>query len=78
MRVTSMVHAAAALITCSGSIGADTKEPAVARVQIVDPEIGAYEPGRQASQELAPAALIVPFAQGAHVVEASLDADEPG
>ena len=56
------------------SIGAeepfsDTKEPAVARVQIVDPDIGAYEPGRQASQELAPAALIVPVAQDVHVVD---------
>ena len=35
----------------------------------MDPEIGAYEPGRQASQELAPAALIVPVAQDVHVVD---------
>ena len=66
------------------SIGAeepcvDTKEPAVARVQIVDPDFGANDPGSQSLHELWPASLLIlPAVQSAHVDDALLDANEPG
>ena len=64
---------------CAEELCADTKEPGVARVQIVDPEIGAYDPGSQSLHELWPASLLIlPAAQGVHVEAASLDANEPG
>ena len=48
-------------------------------MQIVDPEIGAYDPGSQSLHELWPASLLIlPAAQGVHVEAASLDANEPG
>ena len=57
----------------------ETKEPAFAGVQIVDPDFGANDPGSQSLHELWPASLLIlPAAQGVHVEAASLDANEPG